>query len=70
MPWLMDAISGFDQNKYYDTYTMFKDVVGSDDPRYTTQGEDGQTVQHPAGAAFIGPGGREHRPRQRHGQPR
>jgi hypothetical protein len=38
----VDAISGFDQNRYYDTYTIFKDVVGSDDPRYMTQNRDGQ----------------------------
>jgi len=40
---VLSPIPGFDQNQYYDAYTMFKDVVGSDDPRYTRQGDDGQT---------------------------
>ncbi|HXB90636.1 MAG TPA: hypothetical protein VNU72_00040, partial [Puia sp.] len=35
------ALPGFDQNKYYDLYDIFKNVVGSDDPKYTTQSEDG-----------------------------
>jgi hypothetical protein len=39
----ISPIPGFDQNKYYDTYDMFKNVVGSDDPKYTQQGEDGTT---------------------------
>jgi hypothetical protein len=38
----VNPIPGFDQNKYYDAYSIFKDVVGSDDPKYTTQGDDGQ----------------------------
>jgi hypothetical protein len=37
----ISPIPGFDQNKYYDAYDMFKNVVGSDDPKYTQQGEDG-----------------------------
>jgi hypothetical protein len=37
----VSPIPGFDQNKYYDAYDMFKNVVGSDDPKYTQQGEDG-----------------------------
>jgi hypothetical protein len=37
----LSAIPGFDQNKYYDAFDMFKNVVGSDDPKYTQQGEDG-----------------------------
>ena len=36
-------IPGFDGNKYYDLYDMFKNVVGSDDPKYTRQTEDGDT---------------------------
>jgi len=39
----ISPIPGFDQNKYYDAYDMFKNVVGSDDPKYTQQGEDGTT---------------------------
>jgi hypothetical protein len=37
----ISPIPGFDQNKYYDAYDMFKNVVGSDDSKYTQQGEDG-----------------------------
>ncbi len=36
-------LPGFDENKYYDLYDMLKNVVGSDDPRYTSQAEDGET---------------------------
>lgn len=36
-----DKLPGFDQNKYYDLYDIMKNVVGSDDPKYTTQTEDG-----------------------------
>jgi hypothetical protein len=39
----ISPIPGFDQNKYYDAYDMFRNVVGSDDPKYTQQGEDGTT---------------------------
>ena len=39
----VSPLPGFDQNKYYDLYDMLKNVVGSDDPKYTTQGEDGET---------------------------
>ena len=38
-----DKLPGFDKNKYYDLYDMMKNYVGSDDPRYTTQLEDGDT---------------------------
>ncbi len=37
----ISPIPGFDQSKYYDAYDMFRNVVGSDDPKYTQQGEDG-----------------------------
>ena len=37
-------LPGFDQQKYYDAESLFKNVVGSDDPRYTTQGDDGQII--------------------------
>jgi hypothetical protein len=40
---VLNPLPGFDQAKYYDAYTMFRNVVGSDDPKYTTTGEDGQT---------------------------
>ncbi len=39
----INALPGFDQNKYYDCYDMLKNIVGSDDPKYTTQTEDGDT---------------------------
>ncbi|HVY74771.1 MAG TPA: DUF2723 domain-containing protein [Puia sp.] len=34
------AIPGFDQKKYYDLYDMLKNVIGSDDPKYTSQQDD------------------------------
>jgi len=37
------SLPGFDQNKYYDMGETFRNVVGSDDPKYTTQTEDGET---------------------------
>src|SRR5580658_8316388 len=39
----VSPLPGFSQDKYYDLYDMLKNVVGSDDPKYTTQGEDGET---------------------------
>jgi hypothetical protein len=38
------ALPGFDQNKYYDLYGMLKNVIGSDEPKYTNQTEDGETI--------------------------
>jgi hypothetical protein len=35
-----NALPGFDQKKYYDLYDMLKNVIGSDDPKYTTQNDD------------------------------
>jgi len=35
------ALPGFDKNKYYDLYDLLKNVVGSDDPKYTRTTEDG-----------------------------
>ncbi|THU37113.1 DUF2723 domain-containing protein [Niastella caeni] len=32
---------GFEPDKYYDLHDILKNVVGSDDPRYTTTSEDG-----------------------------
>jgi len=38
-------LPGFDDNKYYDLYDMVKNVIGSDDPKYSTnQTEDGTTI--------------------------
>ena len=34
------TLPGFDQKKYYDLYDILKNVVGSDDPKYTNQQED------------------------------
>jgi hypothetical protein len=39
-----DKVPGFDQKKYYDLYTILKDVVASDDPRYTTAADNGATL--------------------------
>jgi len=38
----VDPLPGFDPNSYYDAYRIFKDVVGSDDPKYMTPNRDGQ----------------------------
>jgi hypothetical protein len=38
------ALPGFDQKKYYDLKDMLKNVIGSDDPKYTNQTEDGETI--------------------------
>jgi hypothetical protein len=37
-------IPGFDQNRYYDAYEVLKNVVGSDDPRFTVPTEGGQSL--------------------------
>lgn len=37
-------IPGFDQNRYYDLYSVLKDVVGSNDPRFSVPTEGGQTL--------------------------
>jgi hypothetical protein len=34
------ALPGFDQKKYYDLYDMLKNVIGSDDPKYTQQQDE------------------------------
>jgi Protein of unknown function (DUF2723) len=39
-----NALPGFDQKKYYDLQGILKDVIGSDDPKYTSPTEDGETV--------------------------
>ena len=36
-------LPGFDENKYYDLYSSLKDIVGSDDPKFTAEAEDGET---------------------------
>jgi hypothetical protein len=36
-----DKVPGFDATKYYDLHTVLKDVVASDDPKYTLQSEGG-----------------------------
>ncbi|HVU93641.1 MAG TPA: DUF2723 domain-containing protein [Puia sp.] len=38
---VINALNGFDQNKYYDLYEILKDVVGSDDSRYQTSSDEG-----------------------------
>jgi len=38
----LQPLPGFDQNKYYDCYDIFKNVVGSNDPKYTVTSEDGE----------------------------
>jgi Protein of unknown function (DUF2723) len=42
---VINPMPGFDQNKYYDAYTIFKDVVGSTDPKYQTASEEGDVYQ-------------------------
>ena len=37
-------LPGFDQNRYYDLYSLLKDVVGSDNPQYTVQSQDGEPM--------------------------
>ncbi|HXB05742.1 MAG TPA: DUF2723 domain-containing protein [Puia sp.] len=39
-----DKMPGFDANKYYDLHDILKDVVASDDPKYTRQTEAGQEI--------------------------
>src|SRR5579872_2619119 len=39
-----DKMPGFDPNKYYDLYDILKNVVGSDDPKYTTTAENGDEI--------------------------
>jgi hypothetical protein len=40
-----EKIPGFDRSKYYDLYDLLKNVVGSDDVKYSTnQTEDGSTI--------------------------
>ena len=39
-----DKVPGFDQSKYYDLYSVLKDVVASDDPRYTSAADNGSAV--------------------------
>jgi hypothetical protein len=36
-------LPGYDENKYYDLYSSLKNIIGSDDPKFTAQAEDGQT---------------------------
>lgn len=36
-------VPGFDQTKYYDLHTIMKDVIGSDDPKYNLQAENGES---------------------------
>jgi hypothetical protein len=43
---LIGGIPGFDQNKYYDLYNTFKNVVGSNDPKYTQQSEEGDIYNY------------------------
>jgi hypothetical protein len=40
----VSALPGFDQNKYYDADSMFRTVVGSDDPKYELQSQDMTTT--------------------------
>ncbi|HTR31387.1 MAG TPA: DUF2723 domain-containing protein [Puia sp.] len=39
-----DKMPGFDPNKYYDLYDILKNVVGSDDPKYTVQSDAGSLL--------------------------
>ncbi len=44
---VINPLPGFDQNKYYDAYDIFKNVVGGTDPKYQSQpqGDDGDVYQ-------------------------
>ena len=39
-----DKIPGFDPSKYYDLYDILKNVVASDDPKYTSPTENGSLI--------------------------
>src|SRR5579863_2877722 len=39
-----DKMPGFDPNKYYDLYDILKNVVGSDEAKYTTVQENGDAI--------------------------
>jgi len=39
-----DKVPGFDPGKYYDLYSILKNVVASDDPRYSQAADNGATV--------------------------
>jgi hypothetical protein len=40
-----NKLPGFDENRYYDLYDIMKNVIGSDDAKYSTnQTEDGSTI--------------------------
>jgi hypothetical protein len=39
-----DKLPGFDAAKYYDLHTILKDVVASDDPKYTMQADNGTVI--------------------------
>ena len=39
-----DKVPGFDPGKYYDLYTILKNVVASDDQRYTSPADNGAVV--------------------------
>ena len=39
-----NGMPGFDKDKYYDLYTTLRDVVSGKDPKYTSQQEDGETL--------------------------
>lgn len=39
-----NALPGFDQNRYYDLYDILKNVVGSDDPKFTSPTEEGDVI--------------------------
>ncbi|MEJ0102053.1 MAG: hypothetical protein WDO19_05585 [Bacteroidota bacterium] len=39
-----DKVNGFDNNKYYDLYSVLKNVTASDNPQYVRQTEEGETL--------------------------
>lgn len=40
----LQPLAGFDQNKYYDCYDILKNVVGSNEQKYTLASQDGDEV--------------------------
>jgi Protein of unknown function (DUF2723) len=50
-----DKIPGFDQSKYYDLYSILKNVVASDDQRYTNPADNGSVVNMVPTRKFLLP---------------
>ncbi len=51
----INNVPGFDPNKSYDLYDMLKNVVASDDPKFTNQTEEGESVNFLPARKFTVP---------------